>query len=81
MGDFAVEVQDIAMRLECAVDNLDVIQFALEQSNEASEMYSNAIFSLYLQMSGLVEELKKASDDECARRRAKNGERKGTVQR
>lgn len=57
------ELDEITFRLECAVDNLGAIHGAMEEDGGANpKIFCNAVFSAYLQLLSLKEELQQLSD-------------------
>ena len=57
------ELGDITFRLECAVDNLGSVHGAMEEDGGANPtIFCNAVFSVYLQLLSLKEELQQLSE-------------------
>ena len=57
------DLDEITFRLECAVDNLGVVHGAMEEDSGANpKIFCNAVFSIYLQLMDLKEELQQLSE-------------------
>lgn len=71
---FLNDVDDLSFRQECALDNLVSVHTIMEEAEGANwKMHCNAVFSAYLQLRNLHEELTSCVDQTIAERRKIKG--------
>ena len=63
------DMDDLTFRLKCALDNLNSVHTIMEEAEGANwQMHCNAVFSSYLQLCVLYEELTSCVDQATAER-------------
>jgi hypothetical protein len=71
---FLQNVDDIAFKLECALDNLGSVHTAMvDEEGSSWERSCNAIFSTYLQLSNIHAELTRCVDQAVTEERKSRG--------
>lgn len=72
--NFLNDVDDITIKLECALDNLAAVHTVMESEEGAHwEMRCNAIFSTYLQLRNIQAELIRYVDQVVTEERKRRG--------